>query len=79
MRTVGDTRALPQPIEIQTEERPGAGIVAAADLLRRIDYLINDIEAFKAERAAEAVRVARARLGTAYHAKRLDGPDAEAA
>ncbi len=51
-------------------DRSGAPITEAADLLRRIDQLMGTIEAFKTERAAEAVRSARARLGAPHHAKR---------
>lgn len=53
-----------------TPDRPGAPITEAADLIRRIDHLIGTIEAFKAERAAQGVRAARARLGAPHHAKR---------
>ncbi|HYF55211.1 MAG TPA: hypothetical protein VEA41_13215 [Salinarimonas sp.] len=51
-------------------ERPGASVIAGADLIRRVDRLVSEIEALKAERAGKAVRIARARLGVAYHEKR---------
>lgn len=51
-------------------DRPGASVTEAADLIQRVDHLMGAIEALKAERAGQAVRVARAQLGTPYHVKR---------
>ncbi|KAA2236898.1 hypothetical protein [Salinarimonas soli] len=59
-------------------DQPGAAIIAAADLIGRIERLSQEIEAFKLERTAEPVRNARARLGIAYHNKRSGLPDGDA-
>ena len=59
-------------------DQPGAQIIAAADLIGRIDRLVHEIEAFKTERTTEPVRNARARLGIAYHSKRAGHADDDA-
>ncbi len=57
-------------------DRPGAQIIAAADLIGRIDRLVSDIQALKVEQAA--MRAARARFCVPYHAKRQGAPDEQA-
>jgi hypothetical protein len=51
-------------------EPAGAAVAAGAELIRRVDLLVGEIETLKAERSTDPVRSAWARLGVAHHAKR---------
>lgn len=45
---------------------------ALAELAGQVDRLVREIEAFKSERATTRMRIARAILGVAYHARRAE-------
>lgn len=70
--TIEEPRELSSFLAHRSSDRTEAAGAALAELAGQVDRLVREIEAFKSERATTRMRIARAILGVAYHARRAE-------